>query len=262
MAKSTTPVAILSQAISVIMHLRKAIPFAIENKLWSGFFKHKWMAVFSVLVSIIFSYALITEFSQSIFSDAPAATAQSALDLGEVSDDLKEEGRQSFFSGGMKFLLLILFEVIIFYFSIKTLASLRGKEIAFTMSDFIRAEKRMIKVMWMNYIYALLLHIAVVVVLSIAGLKFLKPVLLFVVYAYFLGYAFLDNYFEQQGLTVKESREAIGQHLGAAIALGAIASALLHVPIIGPMITPIIFAITATLYCAAHEVDPIVFEQA
>lgn len=258
MSKKLNPVAQYAQVVAVFVYLRKAIPFAIENKLWTGFFQHRWMTVFSIVVSVIFSYAVISNLSHSLFGESTEMISQSLVDMGQVADGLKEEGRKSFFSGGMKYLLLILLEVVIFYFCIKTLASLQGREVTFTMKDFIKAEKRMIKVMVINYFFALMIHLLLNIVLAIFGFEFLKPILLFLVYAYFLGYAFLDNYFEQKGMTIKESRAEIWQHVGAATSLGAVATVLLFLPLIGPLLTPILFAIAATLYCA--EAEPLTTE--
>ncbi|MBT8189653.1 MAG: EI24 domain-containing protein [Bacteroidia bacterium] len=245
----------ISQVISSIAVMKKVLPFIKENKLWQGFFESKWISLFSIVIGILFSYYLFKDVIQLFFisSDPPQDVLQASLgaDLENVKETVKREGKFALTSGGSKYLLIILLEIIIFHFAVKTLSILRNQNVKPGFTEFMNAEIRMIHVMIRNFVKGIIALVIINIILGIAGLGNYKAFMMFFVHAYFIGYAFLDNYNEQFSKSIPDSQLIIRQHVGASTAIGVIATALLYIPVIGPVLTPILGGIAATLY--GHE---------
>lgn len=79
-------------------------------------------------------------------------------------------------------------------------------------------------------------------------MEFMKPVLVFAVQCYYLGFTIVDNYNEQFGLSIKDSAKYTYQnHLGVALGVGLILNILLFIPVLGVVVGPLLSAVTATL---------------
>ena len=245
-----------NNALEILM---QSYDFIKSNKLWKGLFEYRWIGLGALAASILFSYLAIQDLwfylfgaSDSIASDA--ASLASSVDVEEVRNSTKRGA----ISGGSKFLLMIVLEIIIFFFSIKTVQLLSGQHVDSGFKRFWKAEFRMAKVMLRSYVYGLILQIICSVVFSIVGLNFLAPIAMFLVYGYFLGVGFLDNYNEQHDIPIKDSELIIRQHFGAAMVFGVAVSIMLLIPIIGPLGAPILAAVSATIYgyqFKIHQVD-------
>ena len=97
----------------------------------------------------------------------------------------------------------------------------------------------------------LVMYILVSIACSIAGFSALRDAIMFFVYGFYLGFAFLDNYLEQFGFNIKNSVKCVQSHFGASALFGITASILMNIPFIGPLIVPFIIGIAATRY--GHE---------
>ncbi len=237
--------------------------FFMDNKLWRGFFKHKWIALATIAISILFSYWMICDVSTYFTSpvvDIPINDAGVISD--QMSDESKRENAQTAISSGSKYLLLIILEIVIFYFSVKTIEILSGKEQPINISNFWKAEIRMIKVLIRGFVQALVVHILLSILLGIFGVPaVVKKVAMFFVYAFFVGHAFFDNYNELHNLSIKNSEITTKYHFGATLALGTVSSILLMIPIIGPIITPIFAALTANIYGYRYRLNEVILKQ-
>lgn len=223
--------------------------FFKENKLWKGFLTYKWVALCTILISIVFSYFFIHDMGSYLFSEQVSNPINEAGFIDDaISEQAKEDNKKTSFSGGSKFLLLIVLELIIFFFSMRTLEILSGKRNKANFKVFWKAELRMVKVMFKSFIQGTIIQFGLYIILSIFGLTILNGFLMFFVYASFMGMAFLDNFNEQYGMTIKESEYVAKQHFGAAFVLGIATSLLLMIPIVGPIVTPIFGAISANVY--------------
>lgn len=246
----------IQQAIDCSATLGEAYAFIRDHSLWKGFFKYKWVFLFSLIIACIFSYTLIHSFIDILNGEDPSEVS---FDINTDEDSaIKTFGiiGQSFvFSGGMKYLLLIMLEVLIFHFAVRTISILQGKEIVLGFKDFLHAEKRMIIVMIQNFMYSLIVLLALKIVFGILGMSWMVKILMFFVSSYFLGLAFFDNYNEQFKISIKESRRIIRKNYGAAIFLGVIAHVLIFVPLVGPLIAPLFCAVVATLYGFRHDLQ-------
>ena len=234
--------------------MRESVDFFKDNKLWRGIFKHKWVLLFTIILSALFTFALFSELYDYIFSSSEVIDA-----VGENGDanqnNSGKTNKDTALFGGSKFLLLILLEVVIFHFSVKTLEILNNEEYETTFGMFLKAEIRMIKVLIRAAIYSFILQIILSIVLSFSDVKFLLPYVMFLVHSYFIGFSFFDNYNEQQKLNIKESDLCIRHNSGAATTLGVAASIGLLIPFIGAMVVPVLGAITANIYGYRYNIE-------
>ena len=246
-----------SKCIEVMM---TAYIFFMENKLWKGFFRHKWIALATIGISILFSYWMICDVTSFFTASSVDIPINDAGIIGDqLSDESKKENAQTAISGGSKYLLLIILEIVIFYFSVKTIEILSGKEQPINISSFWKAEIRMIKVLVRGLVQAFIIQILLSVLLGIFGVpNGIKRFLIFFVYAFFVGHAFFDNYNELYKLSIKKSEITTKYHFGATLALGTVASVLLLIPLIGPIVTPIFAALTANIYGYKYKLNEVV----
>ncbi|MFT4535741.1 MAG: hypothetical protein ACI9P5_003111 [Saprospiraceae bacterium] len=250
----------ISHASKCIGVMMSAYSFFMEHKLWKGFFRHKWIALATIGISILFSYWMIcdvTTFFTASPIDIPINDAGIIAD--QMSDESKRGNAQTAISGGSKYLLLIILEIVIFYFSVKTIEILSGEEQPISISSFWKAEIRMIKVLIRGLVQAFIIQILLSILFGIIGVpNGIKGFVIFFVYAFFVGHAFFDNYNELYKLSIKKSEITTKYHFGATLALGTVASVLLLIPIIGPIVTPIFAALTANLYGYQYKLNEVV----
>ena len=243
----------IEQTLEMLLSIKDAIHFIRTENLLEGFLDHKWIMAFTAGLAGLFSILI---FSGDVFNKANEEVATiTTSDMSEALNKLKEVGEMAVFSGGTKYIFIIFLEVIIFYFASKTLSILQNTDNLPALKDFINAEKRMIRVMISNFFKAIIFQIIAVIPLSILGLSYLKPVVVFSIHAYFIGYAFMDNYNEQFEKSIKESSKIIWKHKYASFTIGSLISLLLHVPILGLIATPFIGSVSSTLYAFENQIN-------
>lgn len=272
----------LQHAVDLSVAAFQAPKFIIDHKLWKGFFDHVWVSLFSFIIAVLFSYILVNNFldknsaneaipieasleenenTQEVKEDFSSNEANEYVQGSNVKGEeklnakIKKEGGVLFFSGGMKYLLLILLEVLIFHFAVKTYSILKGKSTVLKFNDFYKAEIRMITVMVQSLIKTGIGYLVLTVLLNIIGYEFLKSPLMFIVYSYFIGHAFLDNYNEQHALSISKSDKIIRKKFGASTALGMLGSVIMLIPVIGPLTAPLFCSVTATLYGYRNQIE-------
>ncbi len=241
------------QSIRCLKILGESYHFFMTHKLWKGIFQHKWILLITVILSILFTVTLFSNLYDIIFS----VTENNELGLinNEESSKTAKTNKNTAIFGGSRFLFLIMLEIVIFHFSVKTLEILNNEKYKTTFGMFLSAEIRMVRVMIRGAIQSLIAQIVLGIVLSILDFDFILPILMFLVHSFFIGLAFLDNYNEQQKLNVKESDICIRHHSGAATTLGVVASLGLMIPFIGPLAVPVFGAITANIYGSRYHIE-------
>jgi len=155
------------------------------------------------------------------------------------------------FSGFLKFMLLLILEIVIYHFSVKTDNILKGKTANILFDDFVRAEIRMLKVMARNALLGWIAWLILKIAFGIFGLTFLHDAAYYMVTAFYIGFAFLDNYLELHDISISKSAVIVRSHIGGTLMIGLIASVFLLVPIVGPLLIPVLCSIAATRY--AHQ---------
>lgn len=254
--------------------------FIKKHQLWKGFLDHKWILILTMIIMGTLSATLYSDLHDyfipqenevvieidteeidasikalDITAINSSAEAREALEaekrsLIETKEKLKAE-HKPIFSGSYKFLILILLEILIFHFSVGTNNLVKNENRILTVREFARAQIRMIKVMAHKWIFGLIIYVLISFIFTILQMSFLTNFIMFFVYSFFLGLAFLDNYLEQYHISINKSSKCIQTHFGAAIVFGIVASIGMSIPVIGPIAMPFICAVAATLY--GHE---------
>lgn len=260
--------------------------FIKKHQLWRGFLDHKWVLIFSIVIASLFTFTLYKDI-RNYFTPPSQETMDVDITIGNdgldeiknleqpINDvsknteasieiaqnsmaDVKEQldgDHKPLFSGSLKFLLLILLEVVIFHFAVKTNNILKEENKVLEFKDFYKAQIRMIFVLARKWVYGLLMYILVSILFGILGIEFMKDFTMFLIYGFYLGFAFLDNYLEQSGFTIKASAKCVQKHFGAAVTFGVFTSLLLYVPLVGPLVVPFIVGIAATRYGHANKIE-------
>lgn len=237
--------------------------FIKENKLWTGFFEYKWIMLITITISLLVSFFLfddlfISESTNSLHAESTEIINTEELNVNQDNystttiEEVKDNSKKGAKSSGSKYLILVLLEVLIFHLSVRSLSVYTGESIKLKFLDFVKAEKRMIKLLFISWVKGIVAGIIISILLGIIGLGFLKSIIMFLVYSYFIGFAFFDNYNEQYNHNMKESLNIVRLHMGAAISIGIIITCILYVPLIGPFVAPIIGAVSAVIYGQNH----------
>lgn len=240
----------LPQAANCIEVMMSSYHFFINNRLWTGFFTHKWIALATLVIAVLFSYWTVCDVASLLTSFGSGSEISEASLIGEgISSEDKQEYAQTALNGGSKYVLMVLLEIIIFHFSIRTIEILSGSEMTAKFQQFWKAELRMIHVLFRGFVQALIAQVVVSVIFGVLGAPdFAKQIVMFFVYAYFIGHAFFDNYNELHKVKISKSERITQAHFGATLTLGVVASTLLMVPIFGAIVAPIFGAISANIY--------------
>ncbi|MBC7884656.1 MAG: hypothetical protein H7X99_04235 [Saprospiraceae bacterium] len=231
------------QKMSTIMV--ETLPFIIKNRLWEGFLKHKLVLILSIIAAITIPWSLIKyvasntkELYSANFESNNVATAsiQNAMSFS------------SLFEGSNKYILIILIQMLVVYFSNKTIEHLSGVVIKMLVPELIQSQWRVIVVSVRNWVLELIIGIGIAVVIGFFGADFLEDWLMWIVQCYFVGYLFMDNYNNTFGLKIKESTTIIRRHVGAALIIGLVAKILFLLPVAGLIIASFICSVSATWY--------------
>lgn len=231
----------IAQILSAFTYIKIAPDFIKKHRLWEGYWSSGWIAKSTIMLAAVITIFFIMDISSGIQELTSPLPEQNEANLGTLVDKI-------YFDGGIKYLILIILEMLIFHFSVKTLDVVSGTTTHTTPKDFIDAQFRMIKVSFRNYIQEIIIGTAFGIILGIFGLSWLKGSVLMVVQFYFIGFAFMDNYYEQGNLKIKESAKYIREHMYAAIIIGGVGYILFMIPLLGAILGPFVCAVAATLY--------------
>lgn len=227
----------------------RTVAFIREQKLWKGVLSYGWVARIFIALAILGGLKFLSIFInwvQRLFEADSAGTAIASMGL--MAKDMAVGSYELLFSTSSKYIMLVLLEVLVFHFARRTLEILTGNKAKAEWKDFVDAQVRMIKVAFRSWILELIVVTMLSVFFGIFGfIGFLKPVLVLAVQSYFLGFAVVDNYNEQFGLTIKESVAYSWQYLGVVMALGLFFYTMLLIPILGTIAGPCIAAVSVCI---------------
>lgn len=220
--------------------------FIKDHELWKGFGQYKWLIKGGIIIVAILSIDIISSIpdlfnGQSLSMDR-GANANSGFSLSSM---------EQYLGGGVKYLLLIGIEIIIFHFTRQTLMRVTGEPIPTDFKTFIGAEKRMIKVAIFSYVMETVFHVLSNTVLGIFGLGSIKLVMLFLIQSFYLGFALVDNYNELFDMTLAQSHRYTWHFAPVAILTGAIVNLLMNIPVLGIIAGTVVCSVIATL--TMHE---------
>jgi len=237
-----------TQFLYTLFTYPQAVSFIRIHKIWSGFWKYSWaskiLIVAAILSGLKFLQSIVHWFDKADTSDPLAAMSV----MGTMMVDVVSREYEYLTSGSMRYLMIILVEIVIFHVSRKTLEILINKESDSTMKAFIHAQIRMIKVAFFCYVMEMVFGLGTKAVFGVFGaFQFLQPAALFLIQVFFMGFAVLDNYLEQFNLTIKESFKYTRNFIGVALGCGLSMQLFFLVPVMGPVIAPFLAAVTATI---------------
>lgn len=226
-------------------HYFKVVPFVIRHKIWSF-----WILpiIFNSLLLGVFVWGALSynqDLNQTI--------------LGWTGIEI-----EGFWASFLKFFIGLVSFVIIFYtyqfLSLILLApiyshisdqvqiALTGIDAPFSIKKLLNDVVRGIVIALKNI--ALQLMITIPILLIGIFLPILSPIttiLLFMVGAYFQGFAMMDYRNEYHGLSAKESSDYIKTHKGIAVGNGAVFQVLLLIIGIGTVFAPVFSIVAAAL---------------
>lgn len=239
---------ILQQFMFTIGKIREGIDFFYKHRIWEGFWSYGWVVRFLVIAGALFSMKfieIIYRWMREANTSDPLAVISS---MGNLMSSFAHEGYNFFYHGSMKYILLVLMEIIIFHVCRRTIALLLNQDSEASFKAFVEAQKRMLVVVIRVFVLEMIFTVGVKSVFWIMGpIDFLQPAVIFTIQCYFLGFAVLDNYHEQFGLSIKESFHLGKQFIGVSLALGLFMQIAFYIPIAGAVAGPLIAAVTVTL---------------
>ena len=239
----------LGQFLLTIGRLPKAAELIRDKELWRGVNRYGWVVKVLVIVAILMSLSFLGLVMDWITGLTKAESGIAALSsVGTFASDVFFTGYESFTSGLLKYVILLLSEVIIFHFMQRALEELRDHPIRTDFQAFFNAQVRMIKVVIRVYILELLVTVLVSIFFGIFGfIDWLEPFASFLVQCYFFGLVIIDNYNEQFDMSIKESMVFSKRFHGVSLALGLVLYLFMLVPLIGVVAGTILVSVTAVI---------------
>ncbi len=240
----------IHQTISITKKLYQTPAFIWKNKLWEGFFRQKTVRIVTLIAAIIIPWSVYEYLQAVIPSISSALSENSALSLGSMKNSANIS---TVFDGGNKYIILVLIQMLVVYFSNKTIEKISGVTIDFSVKEMIGSVIRTLIVAVRNWVLELVLGILIAVIIGLFGPDFLSEGLKYILSSYFVGYLFLDNYNHTFGVGIAKSSSVIRRHICPAIVIGLVTQLLFLLPVAGPLIASFICSVGATWYMHTSE---------
>ncbi len=237
-----------SRFIDTLLSIPRTVRFILEHRIWSGFWKYGWVFMILVAGGVIFSYRFYSTFINWWSHLQIHQLGDVGSGVRNLAGDLNKEGGSLLFSSSFKYIIFVLMEVVVFHSVHRTLEILdrtSGKKPTF--GAFFTAQIRMFQISIQSWVLELIATIFISIALGMLGFKVLKAPLVFLVQCYFLGFMMIDNYNERLGMNISKSLKFTRGFLGVSLALGLSVYAIIHIPLVGVFIAPLIGGVTATL---------------
>jgi hypothetical protein len=140
------------------------------RRLWEGIDRYGWVLRVLVVAAIIMGFYFLSEVWSWLRTLLNAHSLGEAISsMGIVASSVAREGYASFSSGLMKYIVLLLSEVIIFHFMQRSLEETQGKPIRTDFQTFLEAQIRMLKVVIRTWILELFVTIIISIGFGIFG---------------------------------------------------------------------------------------------
>lgn len=239
----------IDQIFITIGSLRTAIDMVREYRLWEGINRYSWVFKVLLIVGVLLGLSFLSTVFDWVGGLSVTTEPNSFFsDMGTLAGTLVTDGYESFTSGILKYVILMLSELVIFHFMQRTLEVLRNKPVETNFKAFFRAQIRMIKVVIRVYFMELVTTIIVSVIFGVLGLgDWLESIAQFGLQCYFFGLVILDNYNEQQGMKIKESMHYSKNFTGVALVLGLVLYLLMLIPLVGVIAGTILVSVSGAI---------------
>ncbi len=247
--------------VEVLSHLQitlrkhvEAYTFIRKHKAWKGFWEYGWVAKILMVLAVIAGLKFLQIYFQWLSEAYESDPITAISSMGGMMWEAITEEYRFFFAGGMKYVIVIFMEIVIYHVSRRTVKILTDRDEEASFKNFLKAQVRMIKVSFQSWIMEIVFTTLIGILFSmpfIGMLDFMKPGVIFGIQCFFLGFALMDNYSEQFDLSIKESLKYSRQYLGIALGTGLVLQVMLGIPGIGPIAGPFISAVAVCL--TMHE---------
>lgn len=242
----------IHQFTYTLLAFPRASRFIRTYRLWAGMKEYKWVYRFVLLVAALAGLYLVAEFLNYTETHAEATITQSVFSADGFISQIGFETYESMTDGALKWVILILLEVVIYHFMRQSLKIVANKDVedAHKFKPFADAQARMIGVSFMAYgLEIALTEVFAGVVFGIFGpIRFLEPAFVLLVQCSLLGFAIVDNYNEQYGLKVGQSfRYTRMGYIGVCLGVGVPLYFILKIPFIGAVIGPIVASVVVAI---------------
>ncbi len=240
------------QFLYTLMAYPRAWRFIGHYKLWRGLWQYRWVFRFLLVVAILSIGALYGEINDWLRSHQQTNAAAFFIGGDSLVMNLGKHTFSSLTNGAGKWVVLILFEVVVYHFMRGTLFVVLGKEMpgANSFHPFLRAQKRMIFVSVTAFVLEIVLvNVGTGILFGILSpLSWLKQPLALLIKASLVGFAIVDNYNEQFKLSVEQSlRYTRMNYIGVALGVGLPLYLMLKIPLLGSVAGPILASVTAAI---------------
>lgn len=242
--------------VTLFLH-KSAYEFIREHKPWQGLKRLGWIVWAMAIAGALLSYQFFREFYHAV---EQVRSSQQPITMS-LASAISFEKLAWVMEGSRKYLVMIVMELVVFYFIQKTLEIRIGRKPELTTKAFVDAEIRIFKVTIFAWVLETITRFLVVdLALGIVGFNWLKNPTGFLIQCYFLGFAMIDNYHECFDLDVSGSeKRARHTAVGVAVAIGLVAHLFMYLPVVGAVIATMLGAVTATL--AMERFAPIAPEE-
>lgn len=237
-----------AQFVETFLTHKEAAEFIVKHRLWDGFWKYGWVSKVLVLVAVLFGLKFIDIIWNWFDRIGSASSGTAIAEMGALIQNVALGGYDFMFSGGIKYIMLFLLEVVIFHICRRTSEILCNISSDLTLDTFVKAQIRMLKVVFRSYVMEMIFTILIKIAFNIFGIfEFIEPIFIFGVQCYFMGFLVMDNYVEQFHMNIKESVQFARQYIGVCLAIGLVLNILLFVPFIGVIVAPALSAVAVSL---------------
>jgi hypothetical protein len=223
----------------------RAWRFMRNHRLWEGLREYGWVARALVAIGVLGAAYVIFEAVDwyGSHADAPLSAMMSSESLVvQWFSELSE----SFSEGLLNWVTLVLLEVVIYHFMRRTLQIILKKNVenAHTFKPFLNAQIRMIIVS----IIALTIEAVILNVAEAIHEGWLFWFFSLFIRSTMLGYVIADNYNEQFGLSIDQSRRNLYRgYIGICFGLGLPLLLMLKIPLFGTILGPLVTSVTAAI---------------
>lgn len=217
-----------------------------NHRLWEGLRQYGWVARGLVIIGVLLAGYMITEAIDWFQSHDDAPLTAMMIGGDSLLMQWVDEARNSMSDGVFNWITLVLLEVVIYHFMRQTLKIVLKKDVenAHTFKPFLHAQIRMIKVSVIAFFIESVL-LGFFDMLTGGTLYWLISVF---IRSMFLGYVIADNYNEQFGLTIDQSRRNLYRnYLGICAGLGLPLLIMMEVPVFGTVLGPLVTSVAAAI---------------
>lgn len=243
----------LKEIVISIESYFKAHAFIRKHKLW------KWIIIPGIIYALLFAVSMYF-FSRSANAAIEWLTIETRLQhwLNRLQDSwigfLFTVGgimlwliMMLFYFSLFKYIWLIVGSPIFSFLSERTASLIKGEEIIFNFSDYIREVLRGIRMALRNTLWQTVYILSIIFLSLLPLIGWISPIIAVLVECYYYGFSMLDYTCEREKMSAGKSIDFIGNHKGLAIGNGIIFYLMHCVVVIGWVLAPAYAVIAATI---------------